>query len=207
MPSTQIYIILQFITTADDQGFYITRDLAEIIEIAWSIVDSTTFENIKSDSILIKPINTPITHVCTSKTTITWDDVKNANSLTDAIEKLDNDIQEYVISKNLKPNFITFNSWDLRMKLPKDSKEKSIKLPHYLEFPRHFDIRREYLRYKDLNELEKSNNSSQSLSPSTSLFLSQIDIPTIVNHLEIDFKSSSLTSSPVEGKEDEEFHI
>ncbi|GME96617.1 unnamed protein product [[Candida] boidinii] len=93
------------------------------------------------------------------------------------------------------------------MKLPKDSKEKSIKLPHYLEFPRHFDIRREYLRYKELNELEKNDNSSTTFAPSTSLFLSQIDIPSIVNYLKIDFKSSSLQTSLSEEGKEEKFDI
>lgn len=125
------------------------------------------------DSVLVKPINTPITPLCTGLTTLTWEHVRNAGSLRDAVFKLDSFLQEYVLQKKLEFTFVTMNSWELRMKLPKESRERSIMLPPYLELSRYFDLKKEYLKYLEASHPELSQTSNP---PSVSQILSQLNI-------------------------------
>ena len=47
-------------------------------------------------SVLVRPLNTPITPLCTSLTTLTWEHVKNAGSFREAINAIDVYISEIV---------------------------------------------------------------------------------------------------------------
>ncbi|ODV88194.1 hypothetical protein CANARDRAFT_193008, partial [[Candida] arabinofermentans NRRL YB-2248] len=180
MSSTKsgVYVVIQLSATTDDQSQFISKDLSEIIEIAWEMIDSTTLEDIHKDSMLVKPINTPVSPLCTSITGLTWDSVKNASSLKDAVNMLDESINKYIISNERPFSFITFKSWDLRMKLPKESREKSIQLPRYLEYPRHFDLKKEFVKLQESLYPESSNISS----------LSRISLNQMVTALDVDLK-------------------
>ncbi|CDK29820.1 unnamed protein product [Kuraishia capsulata CBS 1993] len=181
-PSLDLYVVIHISTTADDQGIYITRDNSEIIEIAWSIVDAVSLEENASDAVFVKPMNTPITPLCTSATSLTWDQVKNAGSLKEAIEKLDESIQKHAVTPKKSFAFVTFQSWDLRMKLTKEARERSIVLPAYLELSRHFDLRREFLAYEELVL------SPDSATPYTAR-LNQLTLNTVCQTLAIDVSS------------------
>ncbi|QPG74837.1 hypothetical protein FOA43_002173 [Brettanomyces nanus] len=181
------YVFINISSTGSEQMPHTNKDSSEIIEIAWSIVDCEHLETISSDSRLVKPINTPITPLCSSLTGLTWNSVKDAGSLNEAIIALDKSIQKHLISNKRSFNFITFDSWDLRMRVPKESREKSIELPQYLKYPKYFDLRREFVRYEEASkgELYASGSISEiSLGQVMDVLkLSPVDAPSPISNI------------------------
>jgi hypothetical protein len=74
--------------------------------------------------------------------------VRNAGSFRDAIERFTNFAQEHITSKNLEFAFVTLDSWDLRVQLPREARDKAVVLPPYLQHSRTFDLRTEYQRWQ-----------------------------------------------------------
>jgi len=77
----QRYVVIHVATTCDEHGVYVTKDSAEVIELGWILLDSSNCEEVRlplhaelkhrltscqitRDSVLVKPINTPITPLC-----------------------------------------------------------------------------------------------------------------------------------------------
>jgi hypothetical protein len=83
-----------------------------------------------------------------SLTTLTWDQVRNAGSFRDAIERFTTFAQEHILPKNLEFAFVTLDSWDLRVQLPREARDKAVVLPPYLQHSRTFDLRTEYQRWQ-----------------------------------------------------------
>jgi hypothetical protein len=127
------------------------------------------------ESVLVKPINTPITPLCSkckllffdsyepcgllmkkeqklissaSLTTLTWEHVRNAGTFRDAINRFDAFASEHLTSQNLDFSFVTLDSWDLRVQLPREARDKAVVLPPYLQHSRTFDLRTEYQRWQ-----------------------------------------------------------
>ncbi|RAL62813.1 hypothetical protein DID88_004655 [Monilinia fructigena] len=123
------YVVIHVATTCDEHGVYVTKDSAEVIELGWILLDAKTCDELHRESVLVKPINTPITPLCTSLTTLTW----NMFHLT---------------SQNLDFSFVTLDSWDLRVQLPREARDKAVVLPPYLQHSRTFDLRTEYQRWQ-----------------------------------------------------------
>ncbi|KAF2754837.1 hypothetical protein EJ05DRAFT_135120 [Pseudovirgaria hyperparasitica] len=142
------YVVIHIATTCDEHGVYVTKDSAEVIEVGAIIVDAKTLEEAYRESTLVKPVNTPITPLCTSLTTLTWEHVRNAGTFRDAINRVDTFVQEHLLSKNLEFAFVTLDSWDLRVQLPREARDKSVVLPPYLQHSRTFDLRTEYQRWQ-----------------------------------------------------------
>ncbi|KAH7252307.1 hypothetical protein BKA59DRAFT_510405 [Fusarium tricinctum] len=142
------YVVIHVATTCDEHGVYVTKDSAEVIELGWILVDATTLEEITHESVLVKPVNTPITPLCTSLTTLTWEHVRNAGTFRDAITRFDTFATEYLTSKNLDFVFVTLDAWDLRVQLPREARDKAVVLPPYLQHSRTFDLRTEYQRWQ-----------------------------------------------------------
>ncbi|WZH44537.1 rna-binding protein [Fusarium acuminatum] len=151
------YVVIHVATTCDEHGVYVTKDSAEVIELGWILVDATTLEEIANlpsnpqithESVLVKPVNTPITPLCTSLTTLTWEHVRNAGTFRDAITRFDTFATEYLTSKNLDFVFVTLDAWDLRVQLPREARDKAVVLPPYLQHSRTFDLRTEYQRWQ-----------------------------------------------------------
>ncbi|KIW09995.1 hypothetical protein PV08_11771 [Exophiala spinifera] len=147
-PKLDRYVVIHVATTCDEHGVYVTKDSAEVIEMGWILLDSKTCDEIYRESVLVKPINTPITPLCTSLTTLTWEHVRNAGSFRDAVTRFDHFAQEHLISKNLEFSFVTLDAWDLRVQLPREARDKSVVLPAYLQHSRTFDLRSEYARWQ-----------------------------------------------------------
>jgi inhibitor of KinA sporulation pathway (predicted exonuclease) len=145
---SDLFLVIHIATTCDEHGVYVTRDSAEIIEIAWRLLDAVTLEEVARDSVLIRPTNTPITALCTSLTTLTWEHVRSSGTFKDAITKFDTFVHEHIISKNLEFTFVTLNAWDLRVQLPREARDKSVVLPPYLQHARVFDLKQEYSRWQ-----------------------------------------------------------
>ncbi|KAH3670947.1 hypothetical protein OGAPHI_000658 [Ogataea philodendri] len=151
-PSPSAFVVLHITTTCDEQ--HSSRDPGEILEVAWSAVDSESLDEIISNSSLVKPLSSPVTSYCTSQTSLTWDSVKNAPSLKECLSLLEQDIEEHLVSQDISFTFVVFNSWDLRMRLPKETREKGIQLPAYLERSRHFDLKKEYIKNQQYISLD-----------------------------------------------------
>lgn len=80
------YVVIHVATTCDEHGVYVTKDSAEVIELGWILLDAKTCEEVwhklnlpfsiqrnhanlcvpqlHRESVLVKPINTPITPLC-----------------------------------------------------------------------------------------------------------------------------------------------
>ncbi|KAF2153391.1 hypothetical protein K461DRAFT_293656 [Myriangium duriaei CBS 260.36] len=144
----QRYVVIHVATTCDEHGVYVTKDSAEVIELGWILLDSTNCEEIHRESVLVKPVNTPITPLCTSITTLTWEHVRNAGTFRDAVNRFDSFAQEHLVSKNLDFAFVTLDSWDLRVQLPREARDKAVVLPPYLQHSKTFDLRTEYQRWQ-----------------------------------------------------------
>jgi RNA recognition motif. (a.k.a. RRM, RBD, or RNP domain) len=117
------------------------------------------------ESILVKPVNTPITPLCStildpyspahiepnaspaSLTTLTWEHVRQAGSFRDAITRFDQFVQEH-LSGNTEFAFVTLDAWDLRVQLPREARDKAVVLPPYLQHSRTFDLRTEYQHWQ-----------------------------------------------------------
>ncbi|KOS19693.1 putative RNA-binding protein [Escovopsis weberi] len=150
MPQLNIdrYVVIHVATTCDEHGVYVTKDSAEVIELGWILLDASSLEEITHESVLVKPVNTPITPLCTSLTTLTWEHVRNAGTFRDAISRFDAFATEYLTSKNLDFVFVTLDAWDLRVQLPREARDKAVVLPPYLQHSRTFDLRTEYQRWQ-----------------------------------------------------------
>ncbi|KAK4939952.1 hypothetical protein LTR28_009250, partial [Elasticomyces elasticus] len=123
-------------------------DSAEVIELGWILLDSKNCEELHRESILVKPVNTPITPLCTSLTTLTWEHVRNAGSFRDAINRFDEFAQKHLTANTYEFAFVTLDSWDLRVQLPREARDKAVVLPPYLQHSRTFDLRTEYQRWQ-----------------------------------------------------------
>ncbi|KAF2246239.1 hypothetical protein BU26DRAFT_64915 [Trematosphaeria pertusa] len=147
-PNLDMYVVIHVATTCDEHGVYVTKDSAEVIELGWILLDAKSCEELHRESVLVKPVNTPITALCTSLTTLTWDQVRNAGTFRDAISRFDGFAQEHLLPKNLEFAFVTLDSWDLRVQLPREARDKAVVLPPYLQHSRTFDLRTEYQRWQ-----------------------------------------------------------
>ncbi|KAF2646805.1 hypothetical protein P280DRAFT_495060, partial [Massarina eburnea CBS 473.64] len=149
-PNLDRYVVIHVATTCDEHGVYVTKDSAEVIELGWILLDAKSCEELHRESVLVKPINTPITALCSmsSLTTLTWDQVRNAGTFRDAINRFDTFAQEHLIPKNVEFAFVTLDSWDLRVQLPREARDKAVVLPPYLQHSRTFDLRTEYQRWQ-----------------------------------------------------------
>ncbi|EOD46814.1 putative RNA binding protein [Neofusicoccum parvum] len=142
------YVVIHVATTCDEHGVYVTKDSAEVIELGWILLDAKSCEELHRESVLVKPVNTPITPLCTSLTTLTWEHVRNSGSFRDAINRFDQFANEHLLSKNFEFAFVTLDSWDLRVQLPREARDKAVVLPPYLQHSRTFDLRTEYQRWQ-----------------------------------------------------------
>ncbi|KAL8711765.1 MAG: hypothetical protein Q9220_003936 [cf. Caloplaca sp. 1 TL-2023] len=147
-PSIDRYVVIHVATTCDEHGVYVTKDSAEVIELGWILLDAKTCDEMHRESILVKPVNTPITPLCTSLTTLTWEHVRTAGSFRDAINRFDSFAQEQLLRENLEFSFVTLDSWDLRVQLPREARDKAVVLPPYLQHSRTYDLRTEYQRWQ-----------------------------------------------------------
>lgn len=81
-------------------------------------------------------------------TTLTWEHVRAAGTFRDAISRFDAFVQEHLLPKNSEFAFVTLDSWDLRVQLPREARDKAVVLPAYLQHSRTFDLRTEYQRWQ-----------------------------------------------------------
>ncbi|KAI6949199.1 hypothetical protein KC321_g18644 [Hortaea werneckii] len=150
------YCVIHVATTCDEHGVYVTKDSAEVIELGWVVVDARdpALPELHHQSVLVKPVNTPITPLCTSLTTLTWEHVRNAGTFRDAIMAFDAYAKENLVNKDAQPSdapnfaFVTLTPWDLRVQMPREARDKNVVLPAYLQHPVLFGLRGEYQTFQ-----------------------------------------------------------
>ncbi|KAK4227093.1 hypothetical protein QBC38DRAFT_509937 [Podospora fimiseda] len=142
------YVVIHVATTCDEHGVYVTRDSAEVIELGWILLDANNLDELHRENVLVKPQNTPITPLCTSLTTLTWEHVRSAGTFRDAINRFDAFATEHLLAQNLEFVFVTLEAWDLRVQLAREARDKSVVLPPYLQHSRTFELRTEYTKWQ-----------------------------------------------------------
>ncbi|KAF2725158.1 hypothetical protein K431DRAFT_281126 [Polychaeton citri CBS 116435] len=165
------FCIIHIATTCDEHGVYVTKDSAEVIEIGWVVVDARDpqLPELHRQSVLVKPVNTPITPLCTSLTTLTWEHVRNSGTYRDAISAFDKYASENLVNAEAGPGappkfaFVTLTPWDLRVQMPREARDKNVVLPAYLQHPVLFGLRGEYQTFQS-HHPETLAFSSSSLS-------------------------------------------
>lgn len=83
-----------------------------------------------------------------SLTTLTWEHVRNAGDFRAATQRFEQFHSQYLAEKNLNFAFVTLDSWDLRVQLPREARDKAVVLPLYLQHSKTFDLRTEYQRWQ-----------------------------------------------------------
>ncbi|AOW07536.1 hypothetical protein B0I72DRAFT_132174 [Yarrowia lipolytica] len=134
------YLVVHVLTTCDEQGVYVTRDSTEIIEVAWTTVSPDSISPIQST--LVRPVNTPITPLCTQLTSITWETASSGVLLQQAIA-------QFAASGAADEGtvYVCLDSWDLRVQLERESRDKGVKLPPVMAHPRVFDLAKEWEKW------------------------------------------------------------
>ena len=52
-PSSDLYIVIHVWTTCDEHGVCVSKDSAEVIEIAWILIDAKTLEEVCFSSVKV----------------------------------------------------------------------------------------------------------------------------------------------------------
>lgn len=60
----QYLVAIQISTTGDEHQVFVTKDRAEIIELAWCITEAETMDILYSETVLVRPSHTPVTDLC-----------------------------------------------------------------------------------------------------------------------------------------------
>ncbi|CAJ0840761.1 22121_t:CDS:2 [Entrophospora sp. SA101] len=179
---------IQVTKASQSQRKSFCKETAEIIEFAWAIVDTKNFEVVYQHSQYVKPKVTLLTTFCTTLTNITWDQLEFAGNLKDAIDALDDYIQNKILAENKTFCFCTHGAWDLRIQLPREAKDKEIELSSYLTHCRMFDLKQEYQRWHVHHpDMTLKTLSLQEMSSTFDLIIVEIhesglnDVLTMVN--------------------------
>lgn len=147
------FIILNVEATCDFNptnraAVQVTKENAEIIEVAFAVMDVDSGQVVDKQRILVKPERTPVTKFCTEITGITAKELEDAGDLWSAVQHLDSYIQEEMVSKNLRYCLVTHGGWVLRIQLAREARDKELVLPDTLINCRMFDVKQELQRWQ-----------------------------------------------------------
>ncbi|CAN3376520.1 hypothetical protein DIRU0_E31670 [Diutina rugosa] len=177
---SDIYVVVHVATTCDESTTYVTKDSAEVIEWAWAVVDAQSLATVHRQSVLVRPVNTPITPYCSQLHGVSWEHVRAAGSFKDAVQQFDAYVQRELIGKGLEFSFVTADIAKLRVQLPREARDKGVALPAYLQHPRVFDLAVEYAKWQQYHP------ESLSYPPSS--------LQNVITALEVDVDDNSPTA-------------
>ncbi|CAO3589528.1 unnamed protein product [Absidia cylindrospora] len=126
----------------------VTKENAEIIQLSFAIVKTSTMELIKEETIYVKPERTPLSQFCTQITGVTSEMLSKAGTLENAINVLHSTIQTEIIDSGLNFCFVSHGGWVLRIQLSREAKDKNIDVPSYIAQPCMFDLKQELQRWQ-----------------------------------------------------------
>lgn len=153
-----VYVLVHIATTFDESAVYVPRDACETISLSWCTVDAKSLETLPRQSVLVKPLSTPVTPDCVLRYNLSWEDVKEGLTFKDAVAEFDRKLTEQVGEKDF--SFVTVDVHSLRVLLPREARDKSAVLPVYLQHPRVFDLCNEYLKWQSVHPEALSYPSS-----------------------------------------------
>lgn len=140
-----VYVVIHLGTTLDESPPY--RTASELITLSWCVVEATTLETLDITTILVKPETPSVSATCLNKYNVEWEDLKNNGvSFRDAIADFDSKLRVRVDGKQF--SFVTANLQLLRVLLQREARDKGVVMPVYLQHPRVFDLRNEYLKWQ-----------------------------------------------------------
>lgn len=154
-----VYVVIHLGTTLDESSAY--RVPKELICLSWSVVVANTLEHLPTQTILIKPEASTVSPACLSRYNITFDEINEGLSFRDAISEFDWKLREQVKANEF--SFVTVDLQQLRVSLPREARDKGVVMPAYLQHPRVFDLRNEYLKWQATHP-EAMSYPSSSLS-------------------------------------------
>lgn len=163
-----VYVVIHLGTTFDESSAY--RIPSELITLSWSVVEATTLENLPTQTILIKPEASTISTSCLSRYNVSWDEINEGLSFRDAISEFDRKLRDQV--KGREFSFVTVDLQQLRVSLPREARDKGVVMPVYLQHPRVFDLRNEYLKWQATHPEAMSYPSSSLFNVITALDVS-----------------------------------
>lgn len=85
--------------------------------------------------------------VSASTTTLVWADVEHADTFQQAITTLDKFIQERILSQHASFSFVSMGSWNLKVQIAREARDKGVVLPDYIRYPRLYDLAAEYTQW------------------------------------------------------------
>ncbi|ORY74832.1 hypothetical protein BCR37DRAFT_333979, partial [Protomyces lactucae-debilis] len=133
-------VVLHVLTTGDEYGVCVSKDVSETIEIAWLLLEASTLRVMNQGSCLVRPVSTPITDLCTNITSLQYEDVQDAGSFARAIQKLQSAITELADLERTAFSFVSMDAWDLTIQLPREARDKAVVLPYWLEHARVYEL-------------------------------------------------------------------
>ncbi|KAJ1570063.1 hypothetical protein HK096_003423 [Nowakowskiella sp. JEL0078] len=148
-------LALDFKTTCDESysnsnEVKVTKDSAEIIEISFAVLSTSTKTIIHRQQILVRPLHTNLIPFVSQLTGITVESLGSADTLQSAIQELDSFISANFTKNDKTFCFVTHGEWNLRYQLMRESQLKEFVLLHdYFVF---FDVVKEVSIFSKLSE-------------------------------------------------------
>ncbi|KAG0687592.1 blue light receptor [Pichia californica] len=137
--NSPIYIFLDF--KSSNEEIDNNPNKIDFIGVSYSIVDIETFNIIQSKNFEFNKINSI-----------------NSSSFQDFIQDLTDSIHSFCILKEKPFTFIIIRGWDFRIKFIKHAKDIGAQLPNYLEYARYFDLKKEFIKFQELNQFIEFNS-------------------------------------------------
>ncbi|OBA21596.1 hypothetical protein METBIDRAFT_27101, partial [Metschnikowia bicuspidata var. bicuspidata NRRL YB-4993] len=161
------YVVVQLAATFDEPAVYVPRDAGELMALSWCTVDARTLETLARQSILVRPLGTPVTPACALRYSLLWDDVKDGATFKAAMAEFDRRLTAQVAGKDFL--FVSVDVPGLRVLLPREARDKAVVLPGYLQHPRVFDLCNEYSKWQAVHPEALSYPSSSLANVITAL--------------------------------------
>ncbi|RKP26681.1 hypothetical protein SYNPS1DRAFT_8347, partial [Syncephalis pseudoplumigaleata] len=145
-------LVVSLSTTSDDPAAdpaqaRVTKDNAEIIDIAWSVLNTANLSVSPVKHVPIKPVDTPVTQHCTTQTGITEADLVEAGNFAAAIDALEFFVKESLAGQQLSFCLCTQDAWAFNAQLKSEAARKEVTLPASLRNPSIFDLKQELAKW------------------------------------------------------------
>ncbi|GMM44722.1 Nrp1 protein [Pichia kluyveri] len=142
VPTSSNYVLLDF-SSKDENNM----NIIEFTKASFMIINSTTYEVYDKQAIDL----------------IDNKDNKLDSKFQQFIQILTDSIHSNCILKEIPFYFVSVKCWDFRVKFIKHSKNIKAQLPNYLEYPTYFDLKKEFIKYEELNGFSKFNSIKYNL--------------------------------------------
>lgn len=137
-----LYVVVHLGSTADDSRAH--RE-PELLTLSWCTVAASSLTALPPQTLAVKPTST-VANACLTRYNVMWDTVKNGLAFHDAIAEFDRRLRAECAGSDF--SFVSVDLSMLRVSLAREARDKGVVLPPYLQHPRVFDLRSEYLKWQ-----------------------------------------------------------